>query len=94
MFEDRRIDIDRGDWIPVLGSKQNKGIKLGKENLIRGGKGNRNNPIFTRFVDNLPTDVSHRWVRNLFNKFGVVKDVFIPGKRSKVTGRFFWFRSL
>ncbi|KAH7863185.1 hypothetical protein Vadar_014453 [Vaccinium darrowii] len=91
MYKDSRIDIDKGDWIPVLGSKQSKGVKLGKENLIRGGKGNRNNPIFTLFVDNLPADVSHRWVRNLFNKFGVVKNVFIPGKKSKVTGRLFGF---
>ncbi|KAI8530511.1 hypothetical protein RHMOL_Rhmol11G0064800 [Rhododendron molle] len=47
--------------------------------------------MITLFVDNLPDDVSLRWVRYFFNKFGVVKDVFIPAKRSKAMGRVFAF---
>ncbi|KAH7866777.1 hypothetical protein Vadar_024793 [Vaccinium darrowii] len=46
---------------------------------------------FTLFVDNLPEDVTIAWFKNLFNKFGVVRDAFIPLKRSKVTGRRFGF---
>lgn len=45
----------------------------------------------TVFVDNLPEGVSHSWLGKLFNNYGVVKDVYIPVKRSKVTGRHFGF---
>lgn len=45
----------------------------------------------TLFIDNLPEDVSLNWLRNLYNKFGVVRDAFIPLKRSKVTMRRFGF---
>lgn len=46
---------------------------------------------FTLFVDNLPVDVGIHWFRNFFNRFGVVKDAFIPSKCSKVTNRRFGF---
>lgn len=67
---------------------------MGNEKSIREGNSNGNNPMFTLFVDNLPEDVSRRWVRYLFNKFSVVKDVYIPGKRSKVIGKNICFRSI
>lgn len=47
--------------------------------------------LVSLFVDNLPEDTSHSWLTKLFNKYGVVKEVFIPGKRSKATGRRFAF---
>lgn len=47
--------------------------------------------LFTLFVDNLPQDVSRNWLRKTYSKFGFVRDAFIPLKRSKVTGRNFWF---
>ncbi|KAH7861793.1 hypothetical protein Vadar_030916 [Vaccinium darrowii] len=47
--------------------------------------------FFTLFVDNLPKDVGIHWFRNFFNRFGVVKDAFIPSKCSKVTNRRFGF---
>ncbi|KAH7848851.1 hypothetical protein Vadar_009207 [Vaccinium darrowii] len=59
---------------------------------LRGkATGNDFHSMFTLFVDNLPDDVSIAWFKNLFNKFGVVRDAFIPLKRSKVTGRRFGF---
>ncbi|KAH7851355.1 hypothetical protein Vadar_010463 [Vaccinium darrowii] len=41
--------------------------------------------------DNLPEDTSQSWLKKLFNEYGVVKEVFIPSKRSKATGRRFVF---
>ncbi|XP_058219925.1 multiple RNA-binding domain-containing protein 1-like [Rhododendron vialii] len=68
-----------GGWIPVISKHRRQMV-------------DSNNSMITLFVDNLPEDVSQRWVSHLFNKFGVVKDVFIPGKRSKVfTGKAFAF---
>ncbi|KAH7846502.1 hypothetical protein Vadar_014743 [Vaccinium darrowii] len=52
----------------------------------QGGRG-----WITLFVDNLPDGVSHSWLGNLFNEYGVVKDIYLPVKRSKVTGRHFGF---
>lgn len=48
-------------------------------------------PLVTLFVDNLPEDVPIRWLKFFFNKFGIVKDAFLPLKRSKATGRRFGF---
>lgn len=47
--------------------------------------------LFTLFVDNLPEFVSLPWFKKLFNNYGVVKDAFIPEKRSKISGRKFGF---
>ncbi|KAI8527296.1 hypothetical protein RHMOL_Rhmol12G0064100 [Rhododendron molle] len=91
MCSSKRVALDKGGWIPVLNKQRKIGAKVGNETSIREGKSNGTKPLFTLFVDNLPEDVSQRWVRYLFNKFGVVKDVFIPGKRSKVTGKLFGF---
>ncbi|KAE9452391.1 hypothetical protein C3L33_15707, partial [Rhododendron williamsianum] len=67
-----------GGWIPVISKHRRQMV-------------DSNNSTITLFVDNLPEDVSQRWVSHLFNKFGVVKDIFIPGKRSKVAGKAFAF---
>lgn len=41
--------------------------------------------FFTLFIDNLPEDVGRIWLSKFFNQVGVVKDLYIPAKRSKVT---------
>ncbi|KAL7202233.1 hypothetical protein ACSBR1_033829 [Camellia fascicularis] len=41
--------------------------------------------FFTIFVDNIPKSVNPKGLYNLFSKFGVVKDVFIPQKKRKLT---------
>ncbi|KAH7838672.1 hypothetical protein Vadar_029720 [Vaccinium darrowii] len=73
-------DFD-GGWIPVTHKHASHGgnFKSGKQ------------PLITLFVDNLPEDTSQPWLKMMFNKFGVVKEVFIPGKRSKTTGNRFGF---
>lgn len=47
--------------------------------------------LFSLFVDNLPEDVGLIWFRKFFSQYGVVKDAYIPCKRSKVTNRKFGF---
>ncbi|KAL7234121.1 hypothetical protein ACSBR1_017670 [Camellia fascicularis] len=47
---------------------------------------NRGNlSLQTSFVDNLPESMDPKRLYNLFTKFGVVKNVFIPFKRRKAT---------
>ncbi|GMP34513.1 hypothetical protein CsSME_00007349 [Camellia sinensis var. sinensis] len=61
----------------------------------RGRQGRRGHggcaDVFTIFVDNLPNSVSPKGLYNLFNKFGVVQDVFIPYKRRWTTDTRFGF---
>lgn len=45
----------------------------------------------TIFVDNLPVQIRKIWVYNLFSRFGKIRDIFIPFKKSKITGRKFGF---
>ncbi|KAL7248666.1 hypothetical protein ACSBR2_003418 [Camellia fascicularis] len=52
---------------------------------------NRRASLFTLFVDNLPESMASRKLHDLFNMFGVVKDVFIPQKRRKLTYTRFGF---
>ncbi|KAH7864870.1 hypothetical protein Vadar_009335 [Vaccinium darrowii] len=47
--------------------------------------------LFSLFVDNLPDNVGLNWFRKFFSQYGVVKDAFIPFKRSKVTNQRFGF---
>lgn len=58
---------------------------------IQGNANRQLQELHTLFVDNLSTDVGVDELRILFNKFGVVMDVFIPLKRSKVSGNKFGF---
>ncbi|KAH7866466.1 hypothetical protein Vadar_020749 [Vaccinium darrowii] len=69
-----------GGWIPVI----HKHSRL-------GGFIDSRKPLISLFVDNLPEDTSQSWLKMMFNTFGVVKDVFIPEKRSKATGNRFGF---
>ncbi|XP_028089249.1 probable splicing factor, arginine/serine-rich 4 [Camellia sinensis] len=41
--------------------------------------------IVTIFVNNIPDSTGPKGLFNLFQKFGLVKDVFIPGKRRKTS---------
>lgn len=45
----------------------------------------------TIFVDNLPFHIRKIWLYNLFSRFGIIRDLFIPTKRSKITGKNFAF---
>lgn len=45
----------------------------------------------TIFVDNLPQHIHKIWVFNLFRKFGKLRDIFIPTKKSKIIGQNFGF---
>ncbi|KAL7212541.1 hypothetical protein ACSBR2_015271 [Camellia fascicularis] len=73
--------MDRGGWIRVVKRK--------------GGHGSRrvdNHPgIYTLFVDNLPQSMDPKGLLNLFKKFGVVNDVFIPQKRRRIIASKFDF---
>ncbi|KAG5546352.1 hypothetical protein RHGRI_018509 [Rhododendron griersonianum] len=51
----------------------------------------RSQETFTLFVDNIPEHNDQTWLKRTFNKFGEVKDAFIPRKRSKRTGNKFGF---
>ncbi|KAL7185221.1 hypothetical protein ACSBR2_027199 [Camellia fascicularis] len=71
---------DRG-WRPVLRK--------------HGDKGGRNsapdNEIHTIFVDNLPESMDPKGLYKVFTNYGIVKDVFIPNKRRKLTRSRFGF---
>lgn len=43
------------------------------------------------FVDNLPEQIRKIWVYNLFSRFGKIREIFIPNKKSKISGRSFGF---
>ncbi|KAH7858180.1 hypothetical protein Vadar_020949 [Vaccinium darrowii] len=79
-FFDAMEQVDKqgfdGGWIPLTHKHTCHGgnFKSGKQ------------PLITLFVDNLPEDTSQPWLKMMFNKYGVVKEVFIPEKRSKATG--------
>ncbi|XP_028097062.1 serine/arginine-rich splicing factor 8-like [Camellia sinensis] len=47
--------------------------------------------LFTIFVDEIPNSMDPKSLYTLFNKLGIVKDVFIPMKRRQVTGSRFGF---
>ncbi|CAL5415164.1 unnamed protein product [Camellia sinensis] len=47
--------------------------------------------LYTLFVDNLPESMNPKNLYTLFSKFGVVKDVFIPQKRRRLTNSRFGF---
>ncbi|KAH7860021.1 hypothetical protein Vadar_008228 [Vaccinium darrowii] len=77
-----RSSSDNGVWIPVVKNTRCH---------VHGMVNHRYQGFHTLFVDNLPVDVGINEFRELFNKYGVVRDVFIPLKRSKVSGNKFGF---
>ncbi|KAL7225721.1 hypothetical protein ACSBR1_020975 [Camellia fascicularis] len=68
-------------WIPVIKQRGRQGR----------GKNEGCASVFTIFVDNMPNSVNPKGLHNLFTKFGVVKDVFIPNKRRRITNTRFGF---
>lgn len=59
--------------------------------FFRGIMGCDHPELFSLFVDNLPEDVGLNWFRKFFSQYGVVKDAYIPFKRSKVSKKRFGF---
>ncbi|KAL7202110.1 hypothetical protein ACSBR1_033728 [Camellia fascicularis] len=68
-------------WIPVVRGRGRAGPWRSRDSA----------GVFTVFVDNLPASMNPKDLFNLFIKFGVVKDVFIPQKRRRVTNTRFGF---
>ncbi|KAL7170882.1 hypothetical protein ACSBR2_035690 [Camellia fascicularis] len=75
------VQLRNGGWTPVMSQWRGGGAQS-KE----GNKG-----FFTVFVDNIPTAMDAKALYNLFTKFGIVKDAYIPFKRRKVTNTRFGF---
>ncbi|GMP47690.1 hypothetical protein CsSME_00015322 [Camellia sinensis var. sinensis] len=73
--------MESGGWRPVV--KQRNRV-IGRKH---GGRGR----LITVFVDNLPESIDPRGLFMLFNKFGVVRDVFIPNKRRRIYSTRFGF---
>ncbi|KAL7187904.1 hypothetical protein ACSBR1_037864 [Camellia fascicularis] len=69
-----------GGWIPVLSQKGRTGWSR-----------KANAKLFTIFVDDLPRSMNAKMMVDIFRKFGVVKDVYIPQKRRKVRNTRFAF---
>ncbi|KAL7198613.1 hypothetical protein ACSBR2_020998 [Camellia fascicularis] len=65
-----------GGWIPVV---KQRGRQVSHSSWYEG----RRAGLFMLFVDNLPELMDSQSLYDLFFKFGVVKDVFIPRKRRK-----------
>ncbi|KAL7207468.1 hypothetical protein ACSBR1_029425 [Camellia fascicularis] len=79
-FERNRRERN-GGWIPVVSQR-------------KGGRGQRKESVhglFTVFVDHIPSSMDAKSLYKLFTKFGIVKDVFIPFKRRKVSNSRFRF---
>ncbi|KAL7193936.1 hypothetical protein ACSBR2_025556 [Camellia fascicularis] len=74
----------RGGWIPVV---KQRARQLRSNSRFADQRAS----LFTLFVDNLPESMVPRKLHDLFNKFGVVIDVFIPQKRRKATNTRFGF---
>ncbi|KAL7251606.1 hypothetical protein ACSBR1_013449 [Camellia fascicularis] len=73
--------MEAGRWNPMLRRRR------------VGNQGSRSieNGLFTIFVDEIPNSMNPKSLFTLFNKFGVVKDAFIPAKRRKATRSRFGF---
>ncbi|XP_028081066.1 serine/arginine-rich splicing factor 2-like [Camellia sinensis] len=70
-----------GGWIPVIRRRM-----VGNQDGYR-----KKTEVVTIFVDNIPESMDAKGFFNLFRKFAVVKDVFIPRKRRRVLGSRFGF---
>lgn len=68
-------------WIPVLRNHRRQG----------GGRDGIKETITLLYIDNIPAHKDYFWLQQTFNKFGEVKDAFIPNKRSKRTSNKFGF---
>ncbi|KAL7177659.1 hypothetical protein ACSBR2_030924 [Camellia fascicularis] len=73
-----------GGWIPVVHQRRKQ---INQSSWSDG----RRVSLYTHFVDNLPESMNPKNLYDLFAKFGVVKDVFIPQKRRRLTNSRFGF---
>ncbi|GMP42796.1 hypothetical protein CsSME_00012409 [Camellia sinensis var. sinensis] len=73
--------VSRGGWQPVFR----------RRGMIKATRDSKGGKLFTVFVDNIPDSMNPKSLFQLFAKFGIVKDVFIPKKRRKITGSRFGF---
>ncbi|XP_028106494.1 probable splicing factor, arginine/serine-rich 4 [Camellia sinensis] len=73
--------MNDGGWKPVL-KKRRMGLQTGRSRM---------NDLVSLFVDEVPEAMTPSDLFNLFSKFGVVKDVFIPLKIRKTTRSRFGF---
>ncbi|XP_028116831.1 serine/arginine-rich splicing factor SC35-like [Camellia sinensis] len=73
--------MEAGRWNPVLRRR-----RVGNQ-----GSRSMENGLFTIFVDEIPNSMNPKSLFTLFNKFGVVKDAFIPAKRRKAMRSRFGF---
>ncbi|KAL7218674.1 hypothetical protein ACSBR2_011857 [Camellia fascicularis] len=73
--------MERGGWNPVIRRR-----KVGSQH------GHLKEAVLVSiFVDNIPDSMDPKGLFNLFQKFGLVKDVFILGKRMKASRSRFGF---
>ncbi|KAL7170394.1 hypothetical protein ACSBR2_035293 [Camellia fascicularis] len=73
--------MERGGWKLVVKQRSK----------VNGSKYGDRTRMITVFVDNLPEYIDPKGLFTLFNKFGVVNDVFIPNKRRKMLNTRFGF---
>ncbi|KAL7260647.1 hypothetical protein ACSBR1_006334 [Camellia fascicularis] len=71
----------RGGWIPMVKQRGKQEARRSVGSAI----------VFTVFVDNRPSSMDTKGLFNLFGKFGVVNDIFIPQKRRRNTNTRFGF---
>ncbi|GAB2299886.1 hypothetical protein Dimus_033935 [Dionaea muscipula] len=77
--ESHNRDSSVGGWTAVLRKKFQ-----GTNSVSRG----RNGMLISLFVEDIPDAMDHKTLHKMFVRFGVVKDVFIPRKKSKTEKRF------
>ncbi|KAL7214767.1 hypothetical protein ACSBR1_027034 [Camellia fascicularis] len=70
-----------GGWRPMLYGRGRR-----EQGFVPGKPG-----LYTIFVDNIPLSMNPKGLYEMFKKFGVVRDVFIPNKTRKTTRSRFGF---
>ncbi|KAL7197801.1 hypothetical protein ACSBR2_020342 [Camellia fascicularis] len=75
------MEDGNGGWKPVVKQR----------NRVIGRRHGGRDRWITVFVDNLPDSIDPKGLFNLFNNFGVVRDVFIPNKRRRISSTRFGF---
>ncbi|GMP41887.1 hypothetical protein CsSME_00011832 [Camellia sinensis var. sinensis] len=71
-----------GGWNPIIRRRKNTSWQRGSR---------KEQGLITIFVDNIPESMDPKGLFTLLCKFGIVKDVFIPGKRRQATRSRFGF---
>ncbi|GAB2274956.1 hypothetical protein Dimus_009725 [Dionaea muscipula] len=79
----RNLEGNSRGWISVLNSRSHRG------NTMIHGRGGR---LFTLFVEDIPDSMDYVEMNKMFAKFGVVRDVYLPKKKSMAGKRFGFVR--